>query len=1615
MLAADTTYHVFVSGTGGIDTRPGSTNMTLTDSDDEEAGAQQGWSIGNNAYWKSPGNSNFNQITNVLKISITGRYVSGGPPLTATLTETPGDNPDTPLRRFELTLSEEVKPITEHDMRYHVFNVRNGNILSATQLSATHWRMEVYPVHANEKMVISMRAGRPCSARGSLCVQSEDATVVTDTDTGVSVVTTDHPDDKLLDNAPTLEFPAFVSDEPPPPSGVKLKVNDIEEPENRGRLTFTMKFLNGSGTNISMPDHALQIRMRTIAETGEGKAKAGVDYEPEDLTILIPPTFKTWEVDLVTVIQDDVSDADETLVVEFSEAWVLDSFGLRVRQLAIERHNADDDDELESGNTVEVLATIQAPEAQSGSLIGSLTLSTPSTSTKHGTATFTMDRSSDSQGNALCYVFETIDSGSDKGTATPEDDYHPVRREMWMDADRDTQKFTIQAKRDDEDDDNETVKVKISDARYCYDPAKRVQIKGSPKTWTIKEPTNPGGTFLRSTRKHDGRSRFSMRLELNDSVRNTRSDMRDHVVQVRGGQLDDVEPVNEKNDSWEIRVDPDSGNDVTVTVEGKDDCDDPGALCTEDGRPFTETMSATVPGPAPLTVSFENVPDSHDGQTRFDVHLRFSEPPAADVKKSNIKKALQVSGGKKKHVSEVNGDRAHWRIGIEPDGSGDMTLTVVPTPDCALASVFKWVICTEDGRRLEGPVTTTITGPITVSSESYSSRYEGSGTQLLKFLVWLDRASTESVSVEYQTEDGTATAGEDYVAAQGTLTFAAGETEKTVLVSVLDDALEEPMETFGLKLSNAVGAMIVGAPGRGEIHNDDTASTLLSVNDDLASASLTARFTSVPTEHDGSGVFVMRLAFSEAVFDGSESFDKNAVVRNALVVTGGGVRGTRRVDPDVYDQWLIRVRPSGYDDVTVRLPATSDCAAPGALCTVAGGRLEKGATTTVPGPVAVSVADARVEEAEGAELVFAVTLDRARDATVTVDYATEDGSALAGDDYTGTKGTLVFEAGETSKTVKVPVIDDAHDEGEETMVLRLSNAVGARIADGEATGIIENTDHMPKAWLGRFGRTVAEQVLDAVEGRMRAPRAPGAEVRLAGQRLGLGTVFGTEGGEAEAPHARESEAEAAEDGRRLAAWLSGASDEEEGRGLETRPMTPRELLLGSSFSLSAGAADGAGGSASLWGRSAVSRFDGREGELALDGEVASGLLGADWARGRSTAGLVVSHSRGEGGYRASSRSERHFEASSRSERNPGEAGAGTVSSTLTGLYPWGRHALTERVSVWGVAGYGEGTLTLTPEGPDGESGAAMRTDTELVMGSVGVRGVVVEAPSHGGFELSVTGDALGVRTSSDAVRGGGGNLAASEAEVTRLRLGLEGSWRGLHIGTGTLSPRLELGARHDGGDAETGAGLDVGGAVAWSDPARGLRAELGGRGLLTHESGGFGERGVAASLVFDPAPGSERGPSLRLTQTVGARATGGLDALLGPETARALGAAEEDALARRRLEARLGYGFALLGGDWTGVPEVGFALSGTGRETVLGWRLLEARGAGLVFGLDVEGARVERAAEGAAPEHRLGLGFGWRIAGARRESFEVRFEGARVEPGDGAPAHEVGLRLTARW
>ena len=229
---------------------------------------------------------------------------------------------------------------------------------------------------------------------------------------------------------------------------------------------------------------------------------------------------------------------------------------------------------------------------------------------------------------------------------------------------------------------------------------------------------------------------------------------------------------------------------------------------------------------------------------------------------------------------------------------------------------------------------------------------------------------------------------------------------------------------------------------------------------------LAAGFVSVPAEHDGETAFWLELSFDAAVEQGSKQH-----IRALLGVTGGSETKIRRKD-DRLDHWRVRVEPASHETVTVTLSPSPACGQAGAVCTEDGRTFTSALATQIQGPPGLTVADAEVEEAANATLAFAVTLSRPPSSTVTVGYATSDGTATADSDYTAASGTLTFAAGETEKTVSVPVLDDAHDEGSETLTLTLSNASGAYLADGTATGTINNTDHMPQAWMVRFGRTV---------------------------------------------------------------------------------------------------------------------------------------------------------------------------------------------------------------------------------------------------------------------------------------------------------------------------------------------------------------------------------------------------------------------------------------------------------------------------------------------------------------------------------------------------------------
>ena len=785
-----------------------------------------------------------------------------------------------------------------------------------------------------------------------------------------------------------------------------------------------------------------------------------------------------------------------------------------------------------------------------------------------------------------------------------------------------------------------------------------------------------------------------------------------------------------------------------------------------------------------------------------------------------------------------------------------------------------------------------------------------------------------------------------------------------------------------------------------------------------AAPPLTASFVGMPEEHDGKSLFTFELRFNED-FPGRLRY--KLLRDEAFEVTNGRVRKAKRVAQRQNQRWNISVRPDSHEDVVVRLPAATDCAAPGAVCTEAGRKLSNTVSATVRGPALLSVADARAREGVDPAVVFPVTLSRAASGVVTVEYVTRDGTAKAGEDYERTRGTLTFAVGETEKTVAVPVLDDGHDEGAETFTLKLRNADGAWLVDDEATGTIENSDPIPKAWLARFGRTVTGHVLDAVEARLAAPRQAGAEAALAGQALpswspgpGSGAGPGAANDNGSGAGAQADRAALTDVGERDVAdavrrWMAfaGADDRNPGRisrsggvsgfgddpapGLESRTLTQRDLLTGTSFTLTARSGGPGGGFASLWGRGAVSSFDGREGNLTLDGEVTTGLIGADWSSDpgsrngssgsdRWTVGLAIGHSTGTGGYRTGNCA-------------VGNCG-GKVEAELTGLYPYAGAGLTDRLSVWASAGHGAGEVTVRPDGV-----APFAADLTMSMGAAGLRSEVLKPAEAGGLSLALKGEGHVTRTESEAAANAdGGRLAAAEADVWMLRTGIEGSrafaLTGAGSGTGgdgkgraSITPSFEIGVRVDGGDAETGFGADMGGGLAFADSANGISLDMKARALVAHKASGFREWGASASVGWDPRPETDRGLALSLTRSLGASPSGGMDALLSRETLADL-AANDDGNgsgfeASGRTEGEIGYGLPAFGGGFTGTPNLGFGLSDNGtRDYRIGWRLTSA------------------------------------VPGA--PGFEVTLDATRREPandnGAGTPVeHGVMLRSAIRW
>ena len=349
--------------------------------------------------------------------------------------------------------------------------------------------------------------------------------------------------------------------------------------------------------------------------------------------------------------------------------------------------------------------------------------------------------------------------------------------------------------------------------------------------------------------------------------------------------------------------------------------------------------------------------------------------------------------------------------------------------------------------------------PVKISIDDATLTEGDSENLTAELTVSLSQAPTDTLTVDFRTANDTAIAGEDYQTTSGTLTFAAGETSKTIAVTVLGDTVEESDESFGVVLenatySNAAGAVIVDAEGLVTIEdNDQTVPEGAGAVEFTVSSDWGSGFTGgiTITNEDGTAWNDWTLEFD---FEGSLTAVWNATVAehngdhyvikpaawNTSVAAGGtvsfGFNGARASSD---------IEPTNF---VLNGKSVNDPTDP-----------EDPDDPTTP---SLSVEDVKVVEGnEGTTTVtMLVRLSEAADQPITVSYETTPGTATEGTDYLAASGSVTFEAGETEKEISVAIVGDTDYEYAESLSVLLATTVDG-IEDAVGTITILNDDTNP--------------------------------------------------------------------------------------------------------------------------------------------------------------------------------------------------------------------------------------------------------------------------------------------------------------------------------------------------------------------------------------------------------------------------------------------------------------------------------------------------------------------------------------------------------------------------
>jgi len=335
-----------------------------------------------------------------------------------------------------------------------------------------------------------------------------------------------------------------------------------------------------------------------------------------------------------------------------------------------------------------------------------------------------------------------------------------------------------------------------------------------------------------------------------------------------------------------------------------------------------------------------------------------------------------------------------------------------------------------------------------------------SGTTNANFAVRLSNRSSQTITVNFTTADLTATAGSDYTNTSGIVTFSPGQLSRTISIPVIGDTNVEPQETFNFNLSTPTNATITTPSATGFINNDevlpihyDIAATTATIPEGAAPNTVLDTFVITRSNYTGLASSIRyNLGGNASLGTDYEVFSitGTGVTENSGRITFAVGATTATLTLRVFGDNVYE--PNENINISLSIPSPST------------GVINTSSATSIiqnddPLPAIASSSITFLEGNTGTtNATFTVTLPNPSYQTITLNYATANGTAISGSDYNTTSGTLTFAPGQTTQSFNVSVIGDTNIEPQETFLVNFTNPTNATLATTSVTGFINNDD-----------------------------------------------------------------------------------------------------------------------------------------------------------------------------------------------------------------------------------------------------------------------------------------------------------------------------------------------------------------------------------------------------------------------------------------------------------------------------------------------------------------------------------------------------------------------------